>query len=81
MTFAYKPSHRFLSQHQLSVNNKRTGITHDDMLSVANQMNIKKPKEIIAEVQRSVAKWPEFAATAGIRENQVLQIANILATI
>lgn len=74
VTYAYQPSHKYLSQHQLSVNNKRTGITRDDLLTVAEGMNIKKSKEIIEQIREAIKRWPEFAAMAKIPNNQVLSI-------
>ena len=74
MTYAFKSSHRYLSQHQLSVNNKRIGVTRDDLFYVAEQMNIKKPKEIIGLICDVVSKWPEYASRAGMPEKQILSI-------
>lgn len=74
VTYAFHPSHKYLSQHQLSVNNKRTGISRDDLLSVAEQMNIKKPKEIIEQIREAIKNWPGYAAMAKIPENQVVSI-------
>ncbi|MFA5815754.1 MAG: type II toxin-antitoxin system HipA family toxin [Bacteroidales bacterium] len=74
VTYAFNQSHKYLSQHQLSVNNKRTGISRGDLFSVAEQMNIKKPKEIIEQIREAIKKWPEYAAMAEIPENQVVSI-------
>lgn len=74
VTYVYHPSHKYLSQHQLSVNNKRTGIMRDDLLAVAEGMNIKKSKEIIEQVREAIQKWPEFAALANVPKNQVISI-------
>jgi serine/threonine-protein kinase HipA len=71
MTYAFKPSHKYLSQHQLSMNNKRNGITRDDLALVAERMNIKKPKEIIEQIREVINKWAEYAEKAGVPENQV----------
>lgn len=74
VTYAYHPSHKYLSQHQLSVNNKRTGITRGDLVTVAEGMNIKKSKEIIEQIREAIKRWPEFAAIAEIPKNQVIAI-------
>jgi serine/threonine-protein kinase HipA len=76
VTWAYHPLHRYLSQHQLSVNNKRTGITREDLLQVAEAMNIRQPKEIIEHVREVIKKWPDFSAIANIPENQGNLIGN-----
>jgi serine/threonine-protein kinase HipA len=74
LTYAFKPSHKYLAQHQLSINNKRIGINKTDLLSVAKQMNIKKATEIIEEVRTVMIKWPEYASIAGIPEKQMHSI-------
>lgn len=66
MTYAFKPSHKYLAQHQLSINNKRTEITRNDLLLVAERMNIKKPHEIIGQITDTVSNWPKYASEAGI---------------
>ena len=66
MTYAFKPSHKYLAQHQLSINNKRSGITRSDLLLVAERMNIKKPSEIIDQVTDVISQWPGYAGSAGI---------------
>ena len=77
VTYSYHPSHKYLSQHQLSVNNKRTGITRDDLLTMAAGMNIRKSKEIIGQILEAINRWPEFAAMANIPENQVVSIGKM----
>jgi len=59
--YAYQPNHRWVSQHALSINGKRTAITKDDLLSVAKSMNIKKAGRSINEISETVSKWNEYA--------------------
>ncbi len=58
---AYRPGSAWVSQHALSINGKRQGITRDDLLEVGRQMNVKKAPAIISQVSEVVARWPEFA--------------------
>lgn len=58
---AYRPDSKWVSRHALSINGKREGITRDDLLAVADEMNIKKAASIIDEVQSVVSRWGEFA--------------------
>ncbi len=58
---AYRPNSEWVSQHALSVNGKRLGITTDDLLTVAKSMNIKKAASIIVEIKETVAKWNQYA--------------------
>ncbi len=71
MTYAFKPSHTYLAQHQLSINGKRSGIDHNDLMLVAERMNIKKPGEIIGQISDVIASWPKYASDAGIPDSQI----------
>jgi len=77
ITYAYNPSNLWLSQHQLSVNNKRRDITRNDLLTVAAKMNIKKAKEIIEQVLTVIKNWEEYANIAEIPEVQNKAIASM----
>jgi len=58
---AYRPGSAWVSQHALSINGKRQGISRDDLLEVGRQMNVKKAPEIIRQVSEVVTRWNEFA--------------------
>jgi serine/threonine-protein kinase HipA len=66
MTYAFDPANKWIGAHQLSVNGKRTEIKKEDMLEVATKMNIKKPLEIIEQVEDSIGRWNEFAKIAEV---------------
>ena len=70
---AYRPDSLWVSMQSLSVNGKRQGITRNDLLEVAHQMNIKKPANIINHVLAALQKWPDYAGECGV--NEELQIA------
>jgi len=74
MSYAFSPSNQWLSQHQLSVNNKRIDITREDLLIVAENMNIRKPKEIIEQIREVIHNWSTYANEAGIPEKQISAI-------
>lgn len=63
---SYRPGSLWVSQQSLSVNGKRQKITHDDFLSVAKNMNIKRAPQIITLVTETVAKWPQYARETGV---------------
>lgn len=65
---AYRPNSEWVSQHALSVNGKRQGITTDDLLTVAKSMNIKKAASIIVEIKETVAKWNQYAEETKVDE-------------
>lgn len=58
---AYRPGSQWVSQHSLSINGKRKGITRYDLLEVAKSMNIKKGASIIDEVQSVTKNWRDYA--------------------
>jgi len=58
---AYKPDHRWVSQHALSINGKRTAITKDDLLIIGKSIKNKKAASIIGEISNTVSQWKKFA--------------------
>ncbi|MEX1135385.1 MAG: type II toxin-antitoxin system HipA family toxin [Balneolales bacterium] len=64
---SYRPDSDWVSQHALSINGKRIGITRNDLLAVAESVNIKKADTIIDQVQSAVNRWQEFAESVSIR--------------
>ena len=59
---AYRPDSPWVSQQSLSVNGKRQGISTQDLLEVAQEMNVKKPEPIIDEMVQTVGRWMDYAA-------------------
>ena len=59
--FAYRPDSEWVSQHNLSINGKRTAIKRDDLLIVAKAMNIKKANNIVDQISKTVTNWYKFA--------------------
>lgn len=64
---AYRPDSTWVSQHALSINGKRKGITRNDLLAVAKSMNIKKADKIISEISAVVSKWKDFANEVNVQ--------------
>jgi serine/threonine-protein kinase HipA len=58
---AYKPDHRWVSQHALSINGKRTAITKEDLLIIGKSIKNKKAASIIGEISDTVSQWKKFA--------------------
>ena len=58
---AYKPDHRWVSQHALSINGKRTDITKEDLLVIGKSIKNKKAASIIEEINDTVSQWKKFA--------------------
>lgn len=74
ITNAHDPGNKWLNRHQMSVNGKRDGFKRTDLEKVAKEMNVKKPKEIIAAVLAAVEEWPKYAKEAGVARGQIAGI-------
>jgi serine/threonine-protein kinase HipA len=75
--YSFNPSGAWTSMHQMSLNQKRDGITKDDFRAVAETASMKRGRSdaIVAEVMAAVTRWREFAAKAGVAPEQTEQIA------
>lgn len=62
----YNPANPWVSHQALSVNGKRSGITRDDFMAVADSMGIKKPGNIIDQVNNAVQSWDRWAKEAEV---------------
>jgi serine/threonine-protein kinase HipA len=71
VTYAYNPANKWIGKHQLSVNGKREDINREDLFSVAKQMNIKKPKEIIEKIVSVLRDWSVYGKEAGVPKQQI----------
>jgi len=79
VTYAYDPQNRWMKDHQMSINGKRNHISRDDLTTLAGNMNIKKPGEIIDKIRDTIAAgWSGYAKKAGIKGEQVRSIENVL---
>ncbi len=58
---AYQPKHRWVNQHTLSINGKRTHLTKDDLLTVGIAIKNKKTAETIEEISHTLSRWKIFA--------------------
>jgi serine/threonine-protein kinase HipA len=78
--YAHNSDGDWTSQHQMSVNGKRTGITDEDILACAHFANMRerKAKIVLDEVKDAVREWPRFAAEAEVRDEFATAIANRL---
>jgi serine/threonine-protein kinase HipA len=75
---AYRPGSIWVSKHALSLNGKREDILLEDFLVIAKSMNIKKPKEIIKQINNQVQQWELFATMAGVASKNIASIKSTL---
>lgn len=77
VTFAFNPSNFWLKAHQMTINGKKENIELNDVLSLAKNVNIKKPQQIIDECREAILKWDEFAEKAIIPLAQQKEIKSL----
>ena len=79
VTFAYNPTNFWLKTHQMSINGKRDNdtITIEDVLTVAKNNSIKKPKQLIDDIRNAVSNWNNYAIASEIEPNQATEIQSL----
>lgn len=75
---AYRPGSEWVSQHALSVNGKRKGISKSDLLVIGESIKCKKASEIIDEINDIVNQWNKFADEVEVAPTLKDNIANTL---
>jgi serine/threonine-protein kinase HipA len=63
---AYRPGSEWVSQHALSINNKRKDITRNDLLTIGELIASKKAAVIIDEIKYTVSQWNTFAKAVDV---------------
>lgn len=58
---AYRPGSEWVSRHALSINGKRTDISKKDLLKIGESAGLRKPSEIIGEINHTVNNFRKFA--------------------
>ncbi len=80
MTYAYRPGSRWTARHQMSINGKREDFTMQDLRDAGQRALLKRggAEGIFAQVRDVVARWPEYAAEAGVRERHIESVQHAL---
>jgi serine/threonine-protein kinase HipA len=76
LTHAYSPSSEWTHEHLLAVNGRRSGITRNDLDTVADRFMVPRSSGIVTEVLAAIDQWPRHAAEAGL----VPDVADSVAT-
>jgi serine/threonine-protein kinase HipA len=63
---SYKPGNQWVSQHALSINGKRKGITKNDMLVIGKSIKCKNAAFILDEIESTIMNWKQFANEVGV---------------
>jgi serine/threonine-protein kinase HipA len=77
VTFAFNPSNFWLKSHQMTINGKKENIELHDVLTLAKNVNIKKPLLIIEECRDAIEKWDEFSEKALVLKEQRTEIKSL----
>ena len=74
VTHAHNPKGDWTYQHLLAVNGKFSGIARDDLLVVAERFGIGTAPQVLKQVSAAVSAWPDHAAQAKVRAEDVKRI-------
>lgn len=77
--YSYNPDGAWTRRHQMSVNGKHDHFEKEDFYAVAKRFNILRKNgvdEVIEKTAAALARWPDFAADAGVPEQTIQQIAS-----
>lgn len=69
LCFSFDPTNHWVSQQTLSVNGKRLEISKKDLMTIANDNNIKKGDRIIEDINSIVKSWNKYADQALVRND------------
>lgn len=78
VTWAYNPNGDWNSRHQMTINGRRDGFTVDDLCAMGLIGHIKagRTRRMLQEVCDVVANWRDFAAQAGVPDEDAALIKN-----
>jgi serine/threonine-protein kinase HipA len=73
LTYAYNPSGKFTSAHQMSFNGKRDDFEKQDFLEVAARFNIPSSRALLMmeKVSHGVQQWAPYASAVGIDASEI----------
>lgn len=73
--YAHNPSGKWTNKHQMTVNGKREGFVFDDLIAVADEMNIKNGGQIVDKIVDIVFQWKKIAKVVGVENSQIEAIS------
>lgn len=73
--FSHNPAiGKWTRQHQMLVRGKAWDITAADLLELADDFDIRKPRDLLQRLTDAVSRWPEFAHQAGVPAAEIARI-------
>jgi serine/threonine-protein kinase HipA len=72
VTYSFNPAGLWTATHQMSINGKRDDFELEDFRACARTAGMKRGRaeSILGEVERVVARWPDYAEAAGVAPGQ-----------
>ena len=74
VTYAHNPQGEWTRQHLMAVNGKFSGISRNDLLTVADRFGIGTSQQVLKQVGEAVSAWPDFATQAGVGPAEIRRI-------
>jgi serine/threonine-protein kinase HipA len=66
--YSFDPTNEWVNQQTLSVNGKHKDINKNDLMTIAKANNIKKGEQIIADINKVVKNWSDFALKVNVND-------------
>jgi serine/threonine-protein kinase HipA len=66
--YSFDPSNKWVNQQSISVNGKHKDINKYDLMAIAKANNIKKGEQIIADINKVVKNWSDFALKVKVND-------------
>lgn len=80
MCFSHNPAaDRWTRQHQMLVRGKAWDIGAAEVLSLAEEFQVRRPKVLLTRVVDAVRAWPKYAKDAGVLSADVKRISKLQA--
>jgi len=79
VVYSYNPDGMWTRRHQMSINGKHDHFERADFDAVAKRFSILKKSgvdQVLEQTATALARWPEFAAEAGVPDTTALQISS-----
>lgn len=73
VTHAYNPKGEWTYQHLMSVNGKFSGISRADLLVEADRFGVRRPLDVIADVNSALDNWSKFGREAGLDQKTIAE--------
>ena len=80
LSFAYNPNGLWTSSHQMTVNGKRKNFTELDFENCAKIGNLtsREVRSAMEDVRAGISKWKTIAKDAGLSENRINEIWELI---